>query len=405
MLQNISDSFNGWWFGKSYEQRQKITKWTMLGVLFLGYVISAYWLENRNQDSQSETIEQTETEVVILDSPQKILEQDIITTANLEVEKATETALGNFKNQVAALNPLSDSNRMGTLDNPKPVVNLQVDTRFPTPPSEIDGDFGFDDSGQEISSESVTEEEEWLKVGGLRNSGATESEYKLMLSDPLSQSTSTEVRKVTLPVGFMKARLLVGINARSGEFGMNNPQQLVFLVQAPAQLPNKIKMDLAGCFAVTNAFGDMSSGRIEAPPVSLTCLTHKGKFIAEAKALKGFVQDQDGKRGLDARVVSRARHLLASSLFARTVEAFGSLGVAQGMVTSNSPLGSVSSVSNDKLPQTALAKGLEGGAGDLSKYLLDLAKQTHPVMEHGAGKAVLLWLAETTELEIKEMKQ
>lgn len=75
------------------------------------------------------------------------------------------------------------------------------------------------------------------------------------------------------------------------------------------------------------------------------------------------------------------------------------------MVTSSSPLGTVQTVDSNKLAQTALAKGAEGSASDLSQYLLNLAKQTHPVMEHGAGKSVLLWLAETTELEIKEMKQ
>ncbi|HFF3988839.1 TPA: TraB/VirB10 family protein [Vibrio cholerae O1] len=404
-MKKLTDAVHGWWFTKSFEERKRFTKWTVLAGAFAVYVFTGYYLENKSKTDTANPTEPPQTEVVLLDTPQDVLEKDIIALATESIDQKVQDAKVDFEQQLSQLTPIAEPSPEIVVDGAQ---RLQLDTRFPVPPganNETPLDYGNQGEvsvPQEDATQPQSQAEQWVRVGGLRRSQATTEDYSKAALPELQQA---EERKITLPVGFMKARLLVGINARSGEFGMSNPQQLVFLVQAPAQLPNKIKMDTAGCFVVTNAFGDISSGRIEAPPVSLTCLTHKGKYIAEAKGLKGFVQDQDGKRGLDARVVSRARHLLASSLFARTIEAFGSLGVAQGMVTSSSPLGTVQTVDSDKLAQTALAKGAEGSANDLSQYLLDLAKNTHPIMEHGAGKSVLLWLAETTELEIKEMKQ
>nr|WP_258057487.1 hypothetical protein [Aeromonas caviae] len=41
---------------------------------------------------------------------------------------------------------------------------------------------------------------------------------------------------------------------------------------------------------------------------------------------------------------------------------------------------------------------------ELGTYLLDLAKQTSPVLETGPGKEVTLFVQETAELEIKEVR-
>jgi conjugal transfer pilus assembly protein TraB len=396
------DGWNGFWYSKSPEERQRFRNWSIVGVLFVLFAGGKTWSENRTGE-EVVTVEPAK-EISITSTTEEVLEKDIVAVASESIDKKISEAEINFKENIGGLTPISEPTSIQSQEivTPQGGTFISVGQQFPVPPNVNSGEYGYTHSeiAEEVEYQPV--EEVWQTVGGIASGGATKDQYmRLALDAP----TPSKGKKVTLPVGFMKARLLVGINARSGEFGQNNPQQLVFRVQAPAQLPNKMKMDLAGCFAVANAFGDMSSGRIEALPVSLSCITHKGKYIAEANDLKGFVQDRDGKRGLDARVVSRARHLLAASVFARSVEAFGSLGVAQGMVTSNSALGSVQTVDNDKLVQTALAKGAEGGASDLSEYLLDLAKQTHPVMEHGAGKAVLLWLAKTTELEIVEMKQ
>lgn len=222
---------------------------------------------------------------------------------------------------------------------------------------------------------------------------------------PVSDASSKK-SMIQLPVGFMKARLLVGVNALTGEFGSENPQTVMFRVQTPAQLPNYIKMNLIGCFVPANVSGNLSAERIITLPVSMNCITKDiagKKYIVEG-AVKGFVSDRDGKRDMSARVVSRAGRLLAGAVFAKTAEGFGNFVSAQGATQNVSPLGSVNTFKTDDLAKSAGASGIGGGVSEVSKYLLKLVEQTAPTLETGAGKDVNLFIQETAELEIKEVR-
>jgi len=212
---------------------------------------------------------------------------------------------------------------------------------------------------------------------------------------------------IQLPVGFMKARLLVGVNALTGEFGSENPQTVMFRVQTPAQLPNYIKMNLAGCFAVANVNGNLSAERIITLPVSMNCITKdvgSGRSYVVGGSIKGFVSDKDGKRDMSARVVSRGGTLLASAVVAKSIEGFGSFVSSQGATQNVSALGSVNTFKTDDLARSGAATGVGGGLTEVSKYLLKLLEQTAPTMETGAGKDVNLFIQETAELEIKEVR-
>lgn len=209
--------------------------------------------------------------------------------------------------------------------------------------------------------------------------------------------------QIQLPVGFMPARLLVGVNALVGEFAQENPQTVMFRVQAPAQLPNFIRMNLRGCFSIANVHGNLSAERIFVFPISMHCMTMDGRYIVEG-AIKGFVSDKDGKRDMSAHVVSRAGSLLASAVFAKTVEGFANVSSQDGYETNTSALGSVSTLKSDEMAKTAATQGVAGGVSELGTYLLDLAKQTTPVLETGPGKTVALYIQETATLEIKEVR-
>src|SRR3546814_8797560 len=53
-------------------------------------------------------------------------------------------------------------------------------------------------------------------------------------------------RTIYLPPGFMKARLLTGIDALASRDATSNPEPIIARVQAPAVLPNEVKANLAG---------------------------------------------------------------------------------------------------------------------------------------------------------------
>jgi len=107
---------------------------------------------------------------------------------------------------------------------------------------------------------------------------------------------------------------------------------------------------------------------------------------------------------MSAHVVSRAGSLLASAVFAKTVEGFANVAAQGGYETNTSALGSVQTLKSDEMAKTAVTQGVAGGISELGTYLLDLAKQTSPVLETGPGKEVTLFIQETAELEIKEVR-
>ncbi len=260
----------------------------------------------------------------------------------------------------------------------------------------------FNDSGQQSQQTQQQQDQpqpQWV--------GEISQDDSIATTPVAEKDDAGKKGKIQLPVGFMKARLLVGVNALTGEFGSENPQTVMFRVQTPAQLPNYIKMNLAGCFAVANVNGNLSAERVITLPVSMNCITNdvgSGKKYVVEGPIKGFVSDKDGKRDMSARVVSRAGTLLASAVFAKSIEGFGNFVSTQGATQNVSPLGSVNTFKTDELAKSGAATGVGSGLTEVSKYLLKLVEQTAPTMETGAGKDVTLFIQETAELEIKEVR-
>ena len=407
MFGKIREDVLQWWYLKNEQERKKTSK-NLLLVGSLGALISYnVWMNSADQDADPELNNESPVEQMPLTSTESadVLARDIseATTSGIdsikeELDSDIDARIAQKVQELLGSNDVGERNFETNLEEPV-APDFPSGVTLPPPVPSSDVDFNYVDITE---SEPQAAPQKWSWGGGrVVTGGATKSDYK----PQNNQATVSDVREIDLPVGFMKATLLVGINARSGEFGQSNPQQIVFNVSAPAQLPNRIKLNLKGCFVVANASGDLSAKRIEALPVSMNCLTQDGEYKITSSSLKGFVQDADGKRGLDARVVSRARHLLASTLFAKTVTGFGKVISAQGVTSTNTAFGNVTTTDNSDIAKNAAAAGLAEGFDDLGDYLLELAKQIQPTLEHGAGKSVLIWIAEASTLKIEEVKK
>ncbi|EJI1807061.1 TraB/VirB10 family protein [Salmonella enterica] len=263
---------------------------------------------------------------------------------------------------------------------------------YPTPPAytEPSSQGGKQDSGN-------GEEPSVVWVGGISDGNGD-----IGMAAP-QEDNSAKKNEIQLPVGFMKAKLLVGVNALTGQYGSDNPQTVMFRVQAPAQLPNFIKMNLRGCFVIANASGNLSAERIIVLPVSMHCMTMDGGYIVEGD-VTGFVSDRDGKRDMSARVVSRAGRLMAATVFAKSIEGFANVIGNQSIQQNVSPLGSINTIKPDEASKNAAATGVAGGFTEVSKYLLNLVQQTSPALETGPGKDVTLFVQKTATLEIKQVR-
>ena len=218
--------------------------------------------------------------------------------------------------------------------------------------------------------------------------------------DGTEQGAKKKTRTIFLPPGFMKARLLTGIDALASRDATSNPEPLIARVQAPAVLPNDVKANLSGCFVIGNATGSLAKERVEVQLVSLSCVDFDERSVVD-QPVKGFFVDTDGKKGLSGKVVTRAGAALARSFIAGTVSGFSSSVENSFGDLSTSALGSVRSLNAGDAAKSGLAGGLAKSSDKLTDFYLDLARQAGPIVEVGAAKDVVVVIQEGVTLEIK----
>ena len=207
-------------------------------------------------------------------------------------------------------------------------------------------------------------------------------------------------RTIYLPPGFMKARLLTGVDALASRDATSNPEPIIARVQAPAVLPNDVKANLSGCFVIGNATGSLAKERVEIQLVSLSCVDFEERSVVD-QPVKGFFVDTDGKKGLSGKVVTRAGAALARTFIAGTIS-----GISQSLEssfgdTSTSALGSVRTFDAGDAAKSGIAGGLSKSSDKLTDFYLDLARQAGPIVEVGAAKDVVVVIQEGVTLAIK----
>jgi conjugal transfer pilus assembly protein TraB len=213
-------------------------------------------------------------------------------------------------------------------------------------------------------------------------------------------NTKKKSRAIYLPPGFMKARLLTGIDALASRDATSNPEPLIARVQAPAVLPNDVKANLAGCFVIGNATGSLAKERVEVQLVSLSCVDFDERSVVD-QPIKGFFVDTDGKKGLSGKVVTRAGATLARAFIAGTIAGIGQTVENTFGDTSTSALGTVRTLDAGDAAKTGIAGGISKSSDKLTDFYLDLARQAGPIVEVGAAKDVVVVIQEGVTLEIK----
>jgi len=215
-----------------------------------------------------------------------------------------------------------------------------------------------------------------------------------------ADTSKKKMRTIYLPPGFMKARLLTGIDALASKDATSNPEPIIARVQAPAVLPNDVKANLAGCFVVGNATGSLAKERVEVQLVSISCVDFDEHAVVD-QPIKGFFVDADGKKGLSGKVVTRFGATLARTFIAGTISGIARTVEQSVGDVSTSALGSVRTLDPADAAKAGVAGGFARSSDKLTEFYLDLARQAGPIVEVGAAKDVVVVIQEGLTLEIK----
>ncbi|MFV9689804.1 MAG: TraB/VirB10 family protein [Desulfobacteria bacterium] len=265
---------------------------------------------------------------------------------------------------------------------PKPRVNNRV-SRIPPPPKP---------SG-------IPEKDRISVIGGINIVRGKE-----LAGKPLEETSKKKV--IYLPPSFVEATLLSGVSAPTTLAAKSNPLPMILRIKDLAILPNKVKANLKGCFAIAEGRGNLADERVHVRILTISCVAKDGNAVID-QAVKGFVVDEDGKVGLSGRVVAKMGVHIARTVLAGFVRGFGAaLETTTSTINYNPLTGGTSQrwTSDDaKTVLTAgVGKGIAQGAEAVQDFYLQLAQQTLPVIEVGATKTVTLVISEGVGLEIKE---
>lgn len=210
-----------------------------------------------------------------------------------------------------------------------------------------------------------------------------------------------EPKTIRLPPGFMEGTLLTGVEADALTDGAGDPEPIMIRIDRPTVLPNRLRADLKGCFVIASAHGKINRERVEARLVSLHCVRKNGFSAVEAE-LKGYVADQDGKKGMAGIVVSKAGPLILRSSIAGAIVGAGD-AISQGSSTTTiTGSGAVSTYDGDEIAKSAIGGGIARGSEQLNKVFLEYIKQTTPVIEVGTQKQITVCITEPVTLKIIE---
>ena len=237
---------------------------------------------------------------------------------------------------------------------------------------------------------------EVVMVGGIDN--------QTVFTPPPAPPKQNGETRIPIPPGFMPGKMLVGVHAQVSSAGSNSPKPIHIRVQAPATLPNDIKLQLEGCFVIANTWGNLASERIEGETVSITCMTSDKKTIIEGD-LKGYLADVDGQRDIAGRVVTKMGALLGRQFLADTLSGFGNAIEQSVGSTAISPLGTVSDLDTQESAYKGVASGVAGGFRGVGEYLSELIEQSGPVIESGAARDLMIMVQETSWMTITHLDE
>ncbi|MEW8375826.1 MAG: TraB/VirB10 family protein [Candidatus Thiodiazotropha sp.] len=202
-------------------------------------------------------------------------------------------------------------------------------------------------------------------------------------------STGEDARTVDnyIPAGsFGRAILLSGIDAPTGGAAQNNPVPFVVKLKDHGRLPNGFRSRVRSCHVVLAGYGDISSERVYARTETLSCVLKDGSVLETP--LKGYISGEDGKAGMRGRLVSKQGALIARSLLAGIFGGIGE-GVSESYKTvTTSALGSVATVDPNEVFKQGAAEGIGTALDRISKWYLERADETYPVIEADAARVV-----------------
>ena len=198
---------------------------------------------------------------------------------------------------------------------------------------------------------------------------------------------------ITLPAGsYVRAKMLTGVAAPEGR-----PYPVLLQLDYAHVLPNRKRLDLAGCFMVVKAQGDLSTERVQMQATKMSCVGRDGRMFE--RDIAGFVaDDKDNNFAVAGEVVSKQDRVAVMAFLSSVVEGVGK-AVQQAQTTQQvTPLGGSQSVLTGDEQRYIAAGGASNAAAMVSQWYLKQAQGLLPTINVNSGQNVWVVMQDSVSL-------
>jgi len=229
----------------------------------------------------------------------------------------------------------------------------------------------------------------FLKARGNGRPGAS------MISFPVKTTGSVAFKapEITLPSGsYVKAKLLTGVEAPEGR-----TYPALLQLDFAYIIPNHKRLDLAGCFIIAKAQGDLSTERVQMQATKLSCVSKRGGMFE--REVNGFIaDDKDNSFSVMGTVNTKQDRVAAMAFLAGVVSGVGK-AIQQAQTTQQTtPLGGSQSVITGDQAKYIAAGGASEAATLVSQWYLKQAQNLLPTINIGSGQDVWIIMQDKVEL-------
>jgi len=413
------DSIRDFWDDQSPEKKTFILKYG-IAILVITFIVISYYFTGRD-----EMVVEAEPTVNEMQLGTDLLEDDIRSEVESKLTEQDEVNLDDDKRLLALENLMLELQNKDAVDRSielgsdldreelnTEIPDSKIDKEQLTSIAATDNDIANESSNLQNSlypeppplplttvvfpENNTLESNEPLQMQYVGSIGRSGGIPVSAAEEPLKKNN-----QFLMPPGFMKAKLLTGVDAMTASQGKQDGEPLMFRVQAPAILPNDLKADLKGCFVIGNGYGSLAKERIDVRLVSMHCVSHDGTGVIDEK-IKGWVTGKDGKKGIPAVVVTRAGSLIARSFVAGAFDGIGSAVSLDTVTQSISPLGSTQVIDAEQALQAGIGQGIKSGSEKIQDLYLEWARQSGPVLETGAAADCTIVIQESVSLKVQD---
>ncbi|AEA65762.1 TraB/VirB10 family protein [Burkholderia gladioli] len=222
-------------------------------------------------------------------------------------------------------------------------------------------------------------------------------------ADRATAANTSHKQETWLPAGALFSGVLInGMDAPASQASQRQPTPVLIRVKKDAILPNYYTADIKECFVLASGYGSMSSERAYMRTERLSCIRNDGGVIETA--LDGYITGEDGKVGMRGRLVSKEGAVIARTLAAGFIGAFGQ-GLSTGLSGASQYGGGLTISSQQQIPMSTVIRDSAGaGIGNafdrVAEFYLDIAKEMVPVVEVDAGREADIILVHGVSLKL-----